>query len=82
MHRFFCTNCGKEGLPLPRRVSHQHEKGHLKKLYCPWCKQEFNHWECHDEEEVAVFKEYFRKKELENEIFDYVLRACGQRQDD
>ena len=33
MHRFFCTNCGREGLPLARKTSHQHQKGHLKNLY-------------------------------------------------
>ena len=38
MHRFFCTNCGREGLPLARKTGHQHQKGHLKNLYCPWCK--------------------------------------------
>ena len=45
MHRFFCTNCGREGLPLARKVSHQHQKGHLKNLYCPHCREEHNHVE-------------------------------------
>ena len=78
-HRFFCTNCGREGLPLARKVSHQHEKGHLKNLYCPWCKAEYNHWECHDDEEVARFKEFYRQEVIQHELSDYVLRDSRQR---
>ena len=78
-HRFFCTNCGREGLPLARKISHQHQKGHLKNLYCPWCKAEYNHWECHDDEEVKKFKEFYRMDVIRHELSDYVLRHPGQR---
>lgn len=79
MHRFFCTNCGREGLPLARKTGHQHQKGHLKNLYCPWCKGEYNHWECHDDEEVAKFKEFYRMDVIHHELSDYVLRHPRQR---
>jgi hypothetical protein len=43
--RFFCTQCGKEGIPILRKVAHQRENRHLKKLYCTYCKEEINHAE-------------------------------------
>lgn len=42
MSRFFCTNCGNEGLPCYRNAGQQRMGGHLKKLYCPHCKEEHN----------------------------------------
>ncbi len=42
--RFFCTQCGKAQF-LMRKQSLQKEKGHLKKLYCPFCKNHCNHYE-------------------------------------
>ena len=43
--RFFCTNCGKEGIPISRPRAHQRELGHLKNLYCIYCKDTYNHVE-------------------------------------
>ena len=43
--RFFCTQCGKEGIPIVRKQSAQREPGHLKKLYCIFCQKEVNHAE-------------------------------------
>lgn len=43
--RFFCTECGNEGIPIMRPVGRQREPGHLKKLYCIHCKKEVNHVE-------------------------------------
>lgn len=60
IHRFFCLKCGKEGLPLPRKVGHQHKRLHYKKLYCPWCKEEVNHVECRSDEDVTEFLENFK----------------------
>ena len=42
---FFCTECGKEGIPIARTIRHQREPGHLKKIYCLYCKKETNHAE-------------------------------------
>lgn len=42
---FFCVKCGTKGMPIPRKMSKQRERGHLKKLYCLNCKQEVNHYE-------------------------------------
>lgn len=42
---FMCTKCGKEGIALPRKTCKQREPGHLKKLYCIYCREETNHAE-------------------------------------
>ena len=43
--RFFCTHCGKEGIPVIRKKGQERKSGHLKKLYCLYCKDEYNHVE-------------------------------------
>lgn len=43
--RFFCTQCGKEGIPVQRKIGKMREQGHLKKLYCLYCATETNHAE-------------------------------------
>ena len=79
MSDFYCTKCGNLSMSLPRAKKKQREAGHLKNLYCPWCKGEYNHWECHDDEEVANFKEFYRMDVIHHELSDYVLRHPGQR---
>ena len=39
---FYCTRCGRKGIPIPRSVGKEREGGHLKKLYCIYCKKETN----------------------------------------
>lgn len=43
---FYCCKCGKKGMPVLRRRGAEREAGHLKKLFCIYCKQEWNHAEC------------------------------------
>ena len=43
--RFFCTECGNEGIVLRRKEGQYREGGHLKRLYCLYCKKEVNHAE-------------------------------------
>ena len=43
--RMFCTKCGREGRPIPRKAGQQRSAGHLKDLYCPHCKMMVNHAE-------------------------------------
>ena len=45
MSSFYCTQCGKKGIPVFRPGNKQREKGHLKKLYCCICRKETNHAE-------------------------------------
>lgn len=49
---FYCTRCGNKGIPVIRKAGKQREGGHLKKLYCMYCKEEVNH------AEVRPFGEY------------------------
>lgn len=39
---FYCTKCGKRGFDVPRKAGSQREAGHLKKLYCIYCKNDCN----------------------------------------
>lgn len=42
---FYCTSCGKKGIPIARKPGQQRETGHLKKLFCLYCNKEVNHVE-------------------------------------
>lgn len=60
-NKFFCVECGNEGIPIPRGADRKREAGHLKKLWCLHCKKETNHVETkeftnYDEEQ---FREEF-----------------------
>ena len=80
-HKFFCLNCGKEGIPLPRRVSHKHKTFHYKKLWCPYCKMEINHIEVSSPEEETIFKQNFiegvYKADAEQSLS--IIRGAGLR---
>ena len=45
---FYCVKCGNKGIPIPRKLNSTREPGHLKKLYCLYCKDTVNHVECRD----------------------------------
>lgn len=42
---FYCTKCGRKGIPIARKINQQREPGHLKRLFCLYCKEEVNHVE-------------------------------------
>ena len=42
---FYCTSCGRKGIPILRRIGKEKEPGHLKKLFCIYCNKEVNHVE-------------------------------------
>ena len=67
VHDFYCINCGKKGIMLPRKVSMKHSRMHRKKLYCIYCKTEVNHIECRTEEEIEKFKRNFEKGAYKDE---------------
>ena len=41
----YCTKCGRRNIPIARIKGKYREAGHLKKLYCIYCKEEVNHCE-------------------------------------
>ena len=80
-HRFFCIQCGNEGIPIFRNQGHKHSRFHRKKLYCPHCKCEINHIECQTDEDVYEFKMKFEEGAFIDEVEESlaVIRATGQR---
>ena len=43
--KMYCTCCGNEGIPIPRKNGSYREAGHLKKLFCINCDKIVNHVE-------------------------------------
>lgn len=39
---FYCTKCGNRSYPIWRKSGKAKEPGHLKKMYCLYCKAEEN----------------------------------------
>ncbi len=56
---FYCTKCGKKGIPIARKTNKQREPEHLKRLYCIYCKEEINH------AEIKMFGDYRKEHFLE-----------------
>lgn len=64
---FYCTKCGKKGISLPRKDNKKREPGHLKRLYCPYCRSEQN------SVEIRGYGKYTYedfKNEFKNKNFD------------
>lgn len=66
-HDFYCMKCGKKGLPVIRPRNNQREKFHRKKLYCIYCKEEVNHIECCNDQEVNKFLQNFKEGVYQDE---------------
>ena len=64
-HDFYCTACGQKSLPCFRTVNSK-EKGHLKKLWCPNCKQEVNCAEITNSYTVEMFRYEFEHHNFVN----------------
>ena len=66
-HKFWCINCGKAGIPIQRKVGHQHGKNHRKKIWWPWCLTTINMVETRNTEEEIQFKEDFMAGKIKEE---------------
>ena len=44
----YCTQCGRKNIPIPRSKGKEREGGHLKKMYCIYCKKKVNMVEIRD----------------------------------
>lgn len=79
LHDFYCIRCGNKGISLMRKQGYKHSKMHRKKLYCPFCKEEVNHVECKNMEDVEEFRLNFEKGVYKNEAEESVahVRALG-----
>ena len=78
-HDFYCMNCGRKGIPLQRKVGHQHSKLHRKKLYCIYCGEEVNHIECRTLSEVEKFKANFAKGVYKKDAKDSIAYVRTER---
>ena len=57
-HDFYCTQCGHLVLPV-FRTGRIREKGHLKNLWCPYCKKENNCAEISNNYTIEMFRYEF-----------------------
>lgn len=64
-HKMFCLKCGRAGIPIVRKKNRCRTKGHLKLMYCPYCKMYINHFEARNEYEEEDFKRRFANGEFE-----------------
>ena len=62
--RFFCTQCGQEGIPIVRPKCKEREAGHLKNLYCIYCKKETNHVEIREKSQNYTLEDFQLEFEL------------------
>lgn len=72
IHDFYCINCGKKGISLPRKYGKQHEKFHRKKMYCPYCGMVLNHVECKNDYDAFEFKQMFENGDFEEEALESI----------
>ena len=66
--RMFCCNCGKEGVPISRKIGQYREPGHLKKMYCIHCGKTWNHAEVRSMYSDYNYEDF--KTELKYNNFD------------
>lgn len=64
---FYCLCCGHKGIPIPRLRGRERAQGHRKALYCIYCKETVNHYECRNEMEAIEFKNKFTIGEFAEE---------------
>jgi hypothetical protein len=75
LSKFYCTQCGKEGIPLARSKGKQREPGHLKNLWCPHCRQTNNFVE------IKPYGEYTKECfDLEFKLNNFTVE--GKRKED
>lgn len=69
IHEFYCTQCGKCGIPVPRKLGSLRECGHLKMLYCIFCGKVTNHAECISGSAYSakIFEEEFQSGNFDEE---------------
>ena len=72
IHDFYCLNCGKLSMPLPRKIGRQHNSYHRKKLYCPYCKVVVNHVEIRNDVELFNLKEDFANGQFKDEAAESI----------
>ena len=62
-HDFYCMECGKKGIPLPRSKGRGKEENHIKHLWCIHCQMRTPHREIRNMEEEIKRKREENKEE-------------------
>ncbi len=52
---FYCTECGKKGLSIPRKHGQARETGHIKDLLCIYCNKRTKHIEVSETGSYSYF---------------------------
>lgn len=73
---YYCMNCGKKNIPIFRKRGYQRETAHRKRMYCPYCQKEVNHFECKTLDDVEEFKINFEKGLYIDEAVESIA-FCG-----
>ena len=71
-HDFYCTCCGRKGIPVSRDKRRVRERGHLKKLFCLTCNKEVNHVE-------VIENSKYDKKKFSDEFKSGNFDSQGKR---
>lgn len=74
--QFYCCLCGNKGMMLPRKVGKERPTGHLKNLYCIYCKQVTRHYEAKSEEDEIKFRSDFNAGIYANEKENIIPFNC------
>lgn len=71
-HSFYCISCGNVGIPIMRKQGQKRGSMHRKRLYCVHCRQDVNHIECKNQDEIEEFRLNFQngvyKEEAEKSL--------------
>lgn len=73
---FYCCKCGTKGIPIIRKKGKERSAGHLKKIFCLKCQQEWNHAECkpfthYSHEDFLIEFKYNNFDKNGNRILEY-----------
>ena len=71
----YCCKCGKKGVPVARKFGQYRSPGHLKKLYCVYCQQEWNH------AEVRPFYGDYNYNDFKLEMDYHNFNEVGERKE-
>ena len=66
LNDFYCTQCHKKGIPIPRQPGSEREAGHLKKLWCIYCCKETNFCEIQPNAQRYTYEDFLIECEYNN----------------
>ena len=62
----YCTQCGKKVYSIPRNYGREREPGHLKHMYCIFCKKNVNMVEIRDFGSKYTLDDFYLEFDLHN----------------